>query len=62
MQHNHSQASSPAQQPDYEQWQDFLTPEQRLQAVANILGAIAVRVVKKRNTNNHVSDHHDSNS
>ena len=34
-----------------EQWTDFLTPEQRLNAVADILSSVAIRVIKKRHEN-----------
>jgi hypothetical protein len=32
--------------------EDFLSPEQRLKAIADILGAIAIRVVRKQHEHN----------
>jgi hypothetical protein len=42
---NHTRKS---QSPSFEIPEYFLTPEQRLEAVAEILATIAARVVKKR--------------
>ncbi len=38
------------QQPEHsvETWNDFLTPEQRLEAIAEILGEIALNIVKQQ--------------
>ena len=35
-----------------EQWAEFMTPQQRLTAIADILSTIAIRIVKKRHENN----------
>lgn len=35
-------------EPTEESWNDFLSPEQRLEAIAEILGEIAFTIVKKQ--------------
>lgn len=43
--------NQPTDESSPEQWAEFLTPEQRLTAIADILSTIAIRVIKKRHEN-----------
>jgi hypothetical protein len=45
---SHNQTSSRSSGQDCEPWAEYLTPEQRLTIVADILSTIAVRIIKKR--------------
>ena len=51
--HRHTNQSTEEASP--EQWAEFLTPEQRLTAIADILSTIAVRIIKKRHENTETS-------
>gem|GEM_PF-4476762 len=51
MDENTTPATPSSQHPAPEQWTDFLTPEQRLNAVADILSSVAIRVIKKHYEN-----------
>jgi hypothetical protein len=45
-------SKEPFDQDETSGFEDFLTPEQRLEAVAEILSAVTIRVIKKRHDQN----------
>lgn len=45
-----------AERPDVERFEDFLTPQQRAEAIAEILSIVAVRIIRQR----HESQNPDS--
>ena len=48
---NKQPIESEAYIPSLEQPEDFLSPEQRMKAIADVLSTIAIRIVKKRYEN-----------
>jgi hypothetical protein len=49
----------PQPEPTEESWNEFLTPEQRADAIAEILTTIALRIMKQRHEQSHEQDTKD---
>jgi hypothetical protein len=52
----HKTTRSSRQEHSYIQEEDFLTPEQRLEIVADVLSTIALRIIKKRHEKQDTGD------